>query len=104
MVGWLIEEQQVGVLEQKAGEGQPPPLPPAQGARWKRLVGFGQAHAMQHFSDPVVIRVPIEALVFVLDLAVLLHQRRQSRTGRAGHGGLQPGQPLPQPNDVRPAV
>ena len=104
VVGRLVEEKQVGVLKQQPGEGQPAPLPPAERAWRQCLVGFGQADPMQDFGDPVVIRIAVEALVFVLDFAVFLNERRQSGTGRTGQSCLQPGQPLPQPNDVRPAV
>ena len=104
MVGGLVEEEQVGVLEEEPGQRQAAPLPATERARRECLIGFGQANAVEHLGDPVVIGVAIQALILVLDIAVFLDECAELRAARAGHGRLQPRQPLAQPHDVGPAV
>ncbi len=104
VVGGFVEHEQVGVLQQQLGERESPALPAAQRARRERLIGLGQADPVEDLGDPVVVGVAIEALVLVLDVAVLLEQRRHLGGGRRRHRHLQLLQALAEADDVRAAV
>ena len=104
MVGWFVEQEQVGVLKQQPGQRQPPPLATAERLWRKLLIGFGEADAVEDLGDAVVVGVAIEAFVLVLDVAIFLDQRAEFAAGGAGHGRLQSRQPFAQPDDVGPAV
>ena len=104
VVGRLVEQEEVGVLEEESGQGQAPALPAAEGPRFELLLQGLQAHAVEHLGDPAVVGVSVQALVLMLGLAVTLQHRRRALRGGGRQAGLQLGQLGPQSHHVRPAV
>ena len=104
VVGWLVQQQQVRLLQEKACERQAAPLPAAEGARRQRLVCLGQANAVEHLGDLVVVGIAVQALVLVLDVTVVLDQGGQLCTLATGHRRFELTEPDAQTHDVGPAV
>ena len=104
VIGRLVEEEKVGLLQEEAGQREPSPLSATQGARRERLVGLGESDAVEDLGNPAVIGVAVEPLVLVLHVAVLVDQARQRLATGTSHGVLQPLQTLAEFHDVGAAM